>query len=156
MEQKQSFMNFFNLLSISLQKFVLKLAMLSVKLNNCFHNFCLLFCWYYTWYQKPSKWPPMVPAVSVILSLWWCLCFSRSTHTQLQYGDSSVWWNRNGVDNIASATFILNSSPPRQNGRHFTDDILRCIFMNEKILILIKISLKFLCNGPIDNSPALV
>ena len=39
-----------------------------------------------------------------------------------------------------------------QNGRHFTDDILWCIFVNEKFCILIKISLK----GPIDNIPALV
>ena len=42
----------------------------------------------------------------------------------------------------------------RQNGRHFADDIFRCIFMNEKICILIKISLKFVPKGPINNNPA--
>ena len=51
---------------------------------------------------------------------------------------------------------LFNSSSPGQNGRHFADDIFRCIFMNEKICILIKISLKFVPKGPIDNNPALV
>ena len=51
---------------------------------------------------------------------------------------------------------IFNSSPPGQNGRHFTDDIFKCIFVNEKNYILIKISLKCAPKGPIDNNPALV
>ena len=48
------------------------------------------------------------------------------------------------------------NSPPEQNGRHFADDILRCIFVNGKDCILIKISLKFVPKGPIDNNHALV
>ena len=51
---------------------------------------------------------------------------------------------------------FFNSSPPGQNGPHFTDDILSCIFVNEKFCILIKISLKFIPKGPIDKNPALV
>ena len=50
----------------------------------------------------------------------------------------------------------INSSPPRQNGRHFADDLFRCIFVNEKFCILIKISLKFVPKRPIDNNSALV
>ena len=50
----------------------------------------------------------------------------------------------------------INSSPPGQNGRYFVDNILRCIFVNEKFCILIKISLKFVPKCPIDNNPALV
>ena len=42
-----------------------------------------------------------------------------------------------------------------QNDRHLADDIFRCIFANEKFCILIKISLKFVPKGPIDNNPAL-
>ena len=38
---------------------------------------------------------------------------------------------------------------PQQNGCHFTDNIFRCIFMNEKFCILIKISLKFVPKSPI-------
>ena len=44
---------------------------------------------------------------------------------------------------------------PGQNGRHFADDIFRCIFVNEFFFILITISLKFVRKGPIDNNPAL-
>ena len=37
-----------------------------------------------------------------------------------------------------------------------SDDIFKRIFLNESILILIKISLKFVPKGPINNIPALV
>ena len=42
------------------------------------------------------------------------------------------------------------------NGSLFPDDIFRCIFMNEKFCILVRISLKFVPKCPIDNNPALV
>ena len=45
---------------------------------------------------------------------------------------------------------------PRQNGRHFADDIFKRIFLNENIWIPIKISLKFVPKGSINNIPALV
>ena len=45
---------------------------------------------------------------------------------------------------------------PRQNGRHFPDDTFKRIFLNEKVRISIKISLKFVPKGPINNIPALV
>ena len=38
---------------------------------------------------------------------------------------------------------LLNSLRPRQNGRHFADHILKCIFLNENAWIPIKMSLKF-------------
>ena len=50
----------------------------------------------------------------------------------------------------------FNTLRPRQDGRHFPVDIFKCIFFNENVWISIKISLKFVPNGPIDNSPALV
>ena len=50
----------------------------------------------------------------------------------------------------------VNSFRPGQNGCHSADDIFRCIFVNEKFCILIKISLKFVPKGPIGNKPALV
>ena len=43
-----------------------------------------------------------------------------------------------------------------KNGRHFPDDIFKCIFLNESVWISIKFSLKFVPKGPIDNIPALV
>ena len=50
----------------------------------------------------------------------------------------------------------VNLSPAGQNGRRFTDDIFRCIFMNQKCCVFIKISLKIVPKGPIYNNPALV
>ena len=50
----------------------------------------------------------------------------------------------------------VNSSPPQQNGRHFLDNIAKCIFINEKFCILIWISLEFVLIGPIDEKLALV
>ena len=50
----------------------------------------------------------------------------------------------------------FNTSRPRQNGRHFPNDILKCIFLNENVWISIKISLKFVLKGPITNIAALV
>ena len=45
---------------------------------------------------------------------------------------------------------------PRQDGRHFADDIFTCNFFNENCCILIKFSLKYIRKGPIDQNPALV
>ena len=50
----------------------------------------------------------------------------------------------------------INTLRPRQNRRHFADDIFKCIFLNENVWILIKNSLKFVPKGPINNIPALV
>ena len=50
----------------------------------------------------------------------------------------------------------INTLRLRQNGRHFPDDIFKCIFLNENVLILIKISLKFVPKGQIHNIRALV
>ena len=42
----------------------------------------------------------------------------------------------------------INTLRPRQNGRYFPDDIFKLIILN-------KISLKFVPRGPIDNQAAL-
>ena len=56
---------------------------------------------------------------------------------------------------FSSSVGLLKSSPPRQNGHHFADDIFKYIFMNEKFCILIRISLKFVpTEGPISNKSA--
>ena len=49
----------------------------------------------------------------------------------------------------------INVSHTGQNSRNFTDDIFRCIVFNEKYRIPIKISIKFVPQGPIkSNSPS--
>ena len=42
-----------------------------------------------------------------------------------------------------------------KDGRHFADDIFNCIFLTENIWIPIKISMKFVPKGSINNIPAL-
>ena len=49
----------------------------------------------------------------------------------------------------------VNTLRPRQDGRHFADDMFKCIFLNENVWILIEISLKFVSKGSINNNPAL-
>ena len=60
----------------------------------------------------------------------------------------SVMSSRNAV--------MFSSFPPGQNSRCFTDDIMKCIFLNEKVWIFIKFSLKFVPKDPINNIPTLV
>ena len=50
----------------------------------------------------------------------------------------------------------FNTLRLKQNGRRFADDVFKCIFLNENVCILIKISLKFVPKCPINNIPALV
>ena len=50
----------------------------------------------------------------------------------------------------------LNTLRPRQNDRHFPDDIFKWIFLNENVWISINISLKFVPRGLINNIPTLV
>ena len=65
-----------------------------------------------------------------------------------------VWRHCNG--NLPSCNVHYMTLRPRQNGRHYADDIFKCIFLNESVWIPIKISLKFVPKVPINNIPALV
>ena len=78
------------------------------------------------------------------------------------------YWAASGDLSVADITLVadelamqhpchrVNTLRPRQNGRHFADDIYKWIFLNENVWIPIKISLKFVPRGPINNIPALV
>ena len=52
----------------------------------------------------------------------------------------------------------VNTLRPRKSGRHFADDIFKCISFNGNGWIVIKISVKFITKGPItcNNIPALI
>ena len=56
----------------------------------------------------------------------------------------------------AEILWMLNTLRPRQDGRYFADDVLKCIFLNENVWISLTIPLKFLPKGPINNIPVLV
>ena len=53
-------------------------------------------------------------------------------------------------------TRSVNTLRQRWNRCHFADNIFKCIFLNENLLLSIRISLKFIPKGPINNIPALV
>ena len=50
----------------------------------------------------------------------------------------------------------VNTMRPRQNVRHFPDDIFKCVFFNENVWNLLNISLKFPPGVRINNIAALV
>ena len=85
--------------------------------------------------------------ILVAVTNWW-KCYALCTHPIQVLG---VVYNR-----LHTNLGAVNTLRPRQNGRHFADDIFKCIFLNENIWISIKISLKFVPKGPINNIRALV
>ena len=88
------------------------------------------------------------------MSLAWCKTAVSSVLMHWRYCSLAL---RHWCSDIAYAIDMsFNTLRPRQNGRHFPDDIFKCNFLNENIWISIKISLKFVPGGPINNIPALV
>ena len=94
------------------------------------------------------KWPvrrKMFPFDDVIMKQTW-LCILRHFH-----------WVRPTTDNdILVLVYCFNTLKAIQNYCHFTDNIFQWIFLNENMWILIKISLKSVPRGRINNVPALV
>ena len=107
----------------------------------------------------------------------YCKTAVSPVHQQWRYCSLALshMFLRNMIENISDYKFLLlriseygltmmpldnnplfNTLRPRQNGRHFADDIFKCIFLNENVWISIKISLKFVPKGPINDIPALV
>ena len=78
--------------------------------------------------------------------------------------DLTVYWNRAIsmrclsclTATIHTIACSIDTLRPRQNGRHFADDIFKCIFLNENAWISPMISLKFVPKVRINNIPALV
>ena len=74
-----------------------------------------------------------------------------------QHKYNVVDWKRYFTEEIYHYVYIsFNTLRPRQNGRHFADDIFKCIFLNENAWISLEISVKFVPKVQINNIPALV
>ena len=76
-----------------------------------------------------------------------------------------LYWtiDKTNVDNVSCSVYNIkklqlwfNTLRPRQDGGHFPDDVFKCIFLNENAWISIKISLRFVPKGPINNILALI
>ena len=83
----------------------------------------------------------------------WCRSRWRTNLIIFQNIQYEIWNTKTCNSHNADC---FNTLGPRQNGHHSADDILKCIFLNENVWIAIKISLKFVPMGPIDNISALV
>ena len=74
----------------------------------------------------------------------------------LSYLHCVGWYSPLKVRRILWRPFSINTLRQRQDDHHFSDDIFKCIFLNENISISIKISLKFVPKCPTNNIPSLV
>ena len=70
-------------------------------------------------------------------------------------GANVRWRNSNQLSEGGHYTSV-NTLRARQIGHHFPEDIFKCIFLNENVWIMIKISLNVVPKGPINNISALV
>ena len=57
---------------------------------------------------------------------------------------------------LLKPSIFINSATTGQNGWHVTEDIFKCISVNEKFCISMKISLKFVPKSLIDDKPAFI
>ena len=80
-----------------------------------------------------------------VVAVWYCIV---DVHSQL--------WATATVTMLGCDAASILTHPPGQNGRHFADDIFKCIFENDFFCIFIKVSLMFVPKGPIENNPTLV
>ena len=84
--------------------------------------------------------------------------YNYGTSIKLRFGNTtdfntniSIWWNSNHILNSLRPGHAFDTLKRRQNGRHFADDILKSIFLNENVWIPIEISFKFVPKGPIRS-----
>ena len=77
-----------------------------------------------------------------------CACF-----IDIQQGVAVLAYK---ITRLEMLVLRINTLGPSLNGRHFADDIFKCIFLNENVWISIEISLKFVRKGSINNIPASV
>ena len=92
--------------------------------------------------MSAAKWRPCSPGLNVLIYM---IILKRTRMLSVQF-----------VALHKPRKPKLNTLRPKQNGRHFADDIFKCIFLNENVWIPIKISVKFVPKGTINNIPALV
>ena len=109
---------------------------------------------------EPTTWPSLVQVINGSVPVWcwltviWTLKikpyhnakFQIKMHLKMLYAKCLPF----------CSMALLLALRLRQNGHHFADDRLKCIFFNENVSISINISLKFDPKGPNNNIPALV
>ena len=119
-------------------------------------------CIYATWCFILSLEQDSYPGLSMNIERFQYLLDGHDGHLIIVYGAhkdkftsiTGICWGLNKCGYPCKRG--INTLRPRQNGRRFADDTFKRIFWNENVRISIKISLKFVPKGPINNNPALV
>ena len=126
-----------------------------------FQDICEILLWLvpsldtWFWHTSPHPWYPAKRAPPAMLTHGRQGPFDRIPLTYdmdkgIKGTDNlySIWQKHtvhpknctHGLHFVFCCSFTLvNTLRPRKNGRHFADDILKCIFLNENVLIPIEI-----------------
>ena len=112
----------------------------SPAITQCF----VLFCYTNEFENTVNE----VSAIFILASM----CYSRQAHDWSPY-HLTITADLTGPGLF---TWTVNTLRQRENGRHFADDTFKNIFVNENARISIKISLKFVPKGSVNNITALV
>ena len=115
--------------------------------------------WKFSWYCEKTRWKALY---FYMINMICMMCVFIWIFTQLHFYliDDSYVGQKYGIE--FSCQFRCRNMSceitlrPRQNGRHFPDDIFNSIFLNENVWTPIKFSLTFVPKGPINNILALV
>ena len=103
--------------------------------------------------------PPVQCKVNTRGSVDFLSVWTRSNEFQWNMNQNTkIFIQENVVESVCKKADILLTAQLRlrQNGRHFADDIFKCMSLNEKFWILNKISLKYVPQGLIDRTAVLV
>ena len=114
----------------------------------------------YSAFQYSCKWFMLILLCFLVyrrpsgLQLWYVM----NDHSDFLMTEYSIWFN---IQMVQSKDMVRdwiprNTLSPTQNGRHFTGDNIKFIFVNENGSISIQICLKCLSYGPINNKLSLV
>ena len=115
-----------------------------------------------------SKYAMRWPGNQLLITHPWPTVISPSSPCQLQifhHSRSSYSWRWKSqlcaiyINRLTGKSYkqsTLNTLKPRQNGHHFADNLFKGFFLNQNVWIAIKIPLKFLPKGTINNISALV
>ena len=92
------------------------------------------------------------------ISAFVCLKWIKTAHTNSLTSAVFEWYIITRFFRLDANHLIvlINTLRPIQNSRHFADNTYKRIFLNETARISIKISLKFVSKGPVNDNSALV
>ena len=98
---------------------------------------------------------PIVVIFPLIVCRRWLYHYNLPVSLYLSQ-ENWVFFSVDTVQSVMCANAFIDTLRPRQNRRHFADDVFKCNFLNENVWIPIKSSLKFVPQGPVNNIAALV